>query len=76
MVRRARSRWGLVGRVRSASADVVTLGRGPVASVGCLPREGEWKMVGGGGVGFGRFGVSRVSNNCDWVRVGLGPLSI
>lgn len=76
MVRRGRSLWGFVGRVRSASADVVTLGRGPVANVGCLPREGESMMVGGGRVGFGRFEVSRVSNNCAWVRVGLGPLSI
>lgn len=76
MVRRGRSRWGFVGRVRSASADVVTLGRGPVANVGCLPREDESMMVGGGGVGFGRVEVTRVPNNCVWVRVGLGPLSI
>lgn len=66
----------MAGRVRSASADVVTLGRGPVANVDCLPREGESMMVGGGGMGFGRVKVSLVSKNCVWVRVGLGPLRI
>lgn len=76
VVRRGRSRWGLVGRVRSASADVVTLGRGPVANAGCLPREGESMMVGGGGMGFGRVEVSLVSKNCARVRVGLGQLRI
>lgn len=76
MVRRGRSRWGLAGRIRSASADVVTLGRGPVANVGCLPREGERMIVGGGRVGFGRVEGSRASNNCAWDRVRLGPLRI
>lgn len=66
----------MVGRVRSALADVVTLGRGPVANVGCLPREGELMMVGGDEVRFGRVEVSLVSNKCAWARVGLRPLSI
>lgn len=66
----------MVGRVRSALADVVTLGRGPVANVGCLPRESELLMVGGDEVRFGGVEVSLVSNKCAWARVGLGPLSI
>lgn len=66
----------MAGRVRSASADVVTRGRDPVANVGCLPREGEAMMTEGGGMGFGRVWVSLVAKNCAWVLVGLGPLRI